>query len=219
MGKFNKFLSSLFLVILGIFLFSITIEYQTVGDFSFRLLPYEEYPGIGMYMPEIMFWGSIVLIVIIILALLFVIFSPKKVNKIEIKKDSGVLKFDKKAVENFALSIVEEESDILNPSVKAKMTKKKIKLLISGDLPDEDNIAAREQIVMDKIAVKFDKLLGVESKVETHIRFKNFDKKELKEIKDDKRKSEKEEKKKEREDRKLEKKEKEEPKQKQPRVK
>ncbi|OFI49338.1 hypothetical protein BG261_01785 [Floricoccus tropicus] len=174
MGKLSKLFCSILLILLAFVLFSVTITYQKFGDMPFTLIRYDSYAYIGKYIPQILFWLSLFFIALIIILLIFVIFAPKKTNRFKISKNKGSLVIDKKAIENFVLNIIKKDSDIENPSVKAKMYSKKIKLNISGDLQPGTNVIEKKEYLIDEISEKIASLLGVTSNIKSDIRFKNF---------------------------------------------
>ncbi|OFI47705.1 hypothetical protein BG262_08370 [Floricoccus penangensis] len=175
MGKLSKLFCSILLILLVFVLFSVTITYQSVGNLRYTLTSYENYDFIGKYIPQILFWLSLFFIALIIILLLFVIFAPKKTSSFKINKSKGSLVIEKKAIENFVLGIVKKDSDIEDPSVRAKMYRKKIKVQISGNLAPGTNVIDKKENLMEEISDKISSLLGVDSKIKSVIKFNDFE--------------------------------------------
>ncbi|MDN6640291.1 MAG: alkaline shock response membrane anchor protein AmaP [Tetragenococcus sp.] len=176
MGKVRKFLYSILLLGLFITLFFVFIENQQAIHLPVYFISMDDYPLLGPYVQPILFWLSVVFIAVAILLLLGTIFAPKKSNTLLIKRKNGKLKVQKKAVENFVMTIVREEPFIENPNVKAKLTRKKVKIKIAGNLRKAMRIPDKQNALVDEVKNEVSALLGTTDNIQTEVRLQDYQK-------------------------------------------
>ncbi|GLL50248.1 alkaline shock response membrane anchor protein AmaP [Tetragenococcus halophilus] len=87
MGKLGKSLISILLLLLVFISFFVLIENQDAVQLPIRFISMYDYPWIGMYMQQTLFWLSILLSVLAILLLIITIFYPKKKNNLILEQE------------------------------------------------------------------------------------------------------------------------------------
>ncbi|MCD1023895.1 alkaline shock response membrane anchor protein AmaP [Enterococcus sp. SMC-9] len=166
----------LLLVIFFLFfpLFHTLITTQYVAGWSFVLRPFTTYPLIGDAMGQFLFWSTAGLLILLIISIFVIIFFPKVSNELEINTENGTLTIQKKAIESYVLTAVKEEPFIANPSVKAVIKKKKIKIYVSGQMRKVFQTTQRQQALADKIKTDLNQLFGAKQEIVTDVIFKDF---------------------------------------------
>ncbi|KRL05167.1 alkaline shock response membrane anchor protein AmaP [Liquorilactobacillus oeni] len=124
-------------------LWAVIVLFQDTVSFPFYLDKVESYPLIGHYLPGFLFWVSVALGGLVILGILTVIFWPNLHDQLFLKKDSGVLKINKKALESFITQSALRSNFIHQPRVRIKLQRRRIRVTIDGSfspvvvLPEE----------------------------------------------------------------------------------
>ncbi|GEQ48776.1 alkaline shock response membrane anchor protein AmaP [Tetragenococcus koreensis] len=173
MGKLRKLLISILLLGLFITLFFVIIENQQAINLPIYFISMDDYPLVGQYIQPVLFWLSLVFIVLAVLLLIMTIFYPKKSNTLTIKHENGTLKVQKKAVENFVLKIVSKEPFIENPRVKVKMYKQKIRIKIAGNLRKSMSIPDKQNALVDEVKNEVSALMGTTDNIKTEVRLED----------------------------------------------
>lgn len=175
MTRTKKIISIILILILMLAFFSITTFYQYTENLSFRFLPLSKYPLIGQYFPGFLFWLSVILIAIGFLAILVILFYPKKLGKVKLKEDHGSLSIDKNAIKGFVESVVEQNSFISPPKVKVAMTKRKVKVKIKGDLKRTTDLVEKNERLVDQIESSLKQLIGLKQKIKIQVAYQGFE--------------------------------------------
>jgi len=171
MGKIRKLLFSIVLLGLLITFFFVLIENQQAIYLPVYFISMDDYPLIGSYIQIILFCLSVFFIGLAILLLLITIFYPKKSNTLVIKGKNGRLSVQKSVVENFVLETLKKEPSIENPRVKAKMSKKKIKIKIAGALRKTMRTTEKQNELVEQIRHEVSDLLATDAiKTEVYLK-------------------------------------------------
>lgn len=171
MGKIRKLLFSIVLLGLLITFFFVLIENQQAIYLPVYFISMDNYPLVGPYIQIILFCLSVFFIGLAILLLLITIFYPKKSNTLVIKGKNGRLSVQKSVVENFVLENLKKEPSIENPRVKAKMSKKKIKIKIAGALRKTMRTTEKQNELVEQIRHEVSDLLATDAiKTEVYLK-------------------------------------------------
>lgn len=176
MGKMRKLLFSILLLGLFITLFFVFIENQQAIHLPVRFISMYDYPGIEPYVQPVLFWLSAVFIVIAVLLLIVTIFYPKKSSTLTVEHKNGTLKIQRRAIENFVLKIVQKEPFIENPMVKAKMSKKKIRIKIAGNMRKTMSVPEKQEELVNEVKNEVSNLMGTTESIETEVRLQDYQK-------------------------------------------
>ena len=158
-------------------LFFTLVSSQKAVKLPFHLIDVREYPFFDNFLIIILFWLSLVWLVILLIALIVIIFFPSYRKQMKIKSESGALTIQKKAIDNFILCILKDEKFVANPSVTTIFKAKKIKIKIKGDIRGSDtNIIEKKKYLSTEIETKIKDLFGINERIQTVVTFKNYKK-------------------------------------------
>ncbi|AYW45978.1 alkaline shock response membrane anchor protein AmaP [Tetragenococcus koreensis] len=174
MGKLRKSLIGILLLLLIFTLFFVLVENQEAVQLPVRFISMYDYPWIGMYMQQLLFWFSALLLVLTVLLLVITIFYPRKKNTLVLEQGQGTLKIQKKAVENFVLQIVNQEPFVENPAIKVKMYNKKIRIKVSGYMKKVMAIPDKQNELVDEIQSQVSSLMGTTENIKTEVSLENY---------------------------------------------
>ena len=152
---------SLIFLLLSIFLsFVLVVNYQNAGELHYKLKAVSSYPIIGTYLPAIIFWLSTFFLCVLIVAWIVILFIPLNDKRIVFITSNGKLIISLKSIQNFVLYSLGQESQIIEPKVKIKMTRKKMKIYVDGYLADKENIVTHCDYYSTHIQQKVEQLIG-----------------------------------------------------------
>lgn len=117
---------------------------------------------------------SAIMVVSLIISLLILLFWPTQRSFNLIPKQSGQVKVTSKAVNGFILSSLNDLPYLNNAKVDSKLTKRHIKITVSGDLGAGENVANLLEDYLQKVKVDLKQLLGIEQKPKIRIKFTNY---------------------------------------------
>lgn len=111
------------IVLLLPLLFTNIVQNQYLANLSFKLIKMENYPFIGSYLPFYLFWGSILVMILLIILFCFILLYPRNRTEIRHSKSNGNLSIKKIAVEQFVLAALFQETWLKKPKVSITMKK------------------------------------------------------------------------------------------------
>lgn len=174
MNKGKKIFFVLIALILGTFLFAVFVNYQFVHSLNFEFVKPEDYPIVGDYIPNYLYWGSIIGMAIILFIIFWIVLRPDDVTSIKISEDGGRLEIRKSAIVGLIQSQV-SQSNLLNDSkVKVKMYKKNIKVRITGNVGNNVDVINQVNFLVRNIEVYIQKFIGLDTLVKVDVEFKNM---------------------------------------------
>lgn len=176
MKKISKLIITIGLLLLMLVFFAVIVFYQGVVNLPFHFIRLAHYPGIGSYLPPFLFWLSVVLLAICLIALLVCLFYPNKINVLTFKKDKGTLKIDKKAIKGFVSARLEDADFMAPPKVKVDMTKHKLKVKINGELKRTSDLYDKTEVLVSEIKKELKELIGVKQSVSVDVVYHGYKK-------------------------------------------
>lgn len=175
MKKLTKVVLIIGLILLFFPSFSTLIDNQAVLNLRhYQLLSFNEYPFIGEYMPQFLFWVSAGCLIFLILGILIVIFFPSDKSELRMDQEKGKLVVQKRAIENYVLEMVREEPFIADARVSTKIYKKKINVQVQGKMRKVFHITEKQAQLSEKIKQNLTQLIGNEEEISTKIVFKDL---------------------------------------------
>ena len=100
------------LIILDLLLLTLVLpmtwDYYNFMEYDWMTTTSSNIPFIGKYMTDYLFWGNIVLTVILILALIVILFYPLTYMDVQLTSNNGDLTLKKSAIEGFVGEKVKE---------------------------------------------------------------------------------------------------------------
>ncbi|HAP3831795.1 TPA: alkaline shock response membrane anchor protein AmaP [Enterococcus faecalis] len=125
-------------------------------------------------MAQFLFWISALLLILVFISLFVILLYSKVSSFIEKKVYSGKITIQKKVIENFVLIAAKEEPFLVDPTVKAVIKKKKIKIYVRGQIRKAFQTTERQTAFIRKVNTDLNQLFGVEQTILTEIIFKDY---------------------------------------------
>lgn len=118
-----------------------------------------------------LFWGGLVLTVVLIVGLFVITLWPKTFQLYRTSHNNGQLRVTKKAIDNFTLSSLQHEPFISDPKVTTKLSKNRIKVKINGALRPSSNAKLQGTLYAKRLEEDLKQLLGIEHdrKIDIHL--------------------------------------------------
>jgi hypothetical protein len=143
-------------------LFANIVQNQYLVNLSFEIIKMENYPFIGSYIPFYLFWGSILVITLLIVLFFFILLYPRNKTEIRHSKSNGNLSIKKMAVEQFVLAALFQETWLKKPKVSVTMKKNRIKIFISGSCSNtESNLLDQTTKLSLRVKQELSTFLGI----------------------------------------------------------
>ena len=152
MSKSKKILSLIFCILILTILIPILLDYHKVSGLELHLINWKRISFFGYYLSRYIFWGTLVLSILILLSMLVIIFIKQHLE-IELENAGGELKLKSSAIEGFVRSVVNENNFIKNPKVRVNSRKNKCLVYVEGEILPSDNIIQRTQSIKDEIGM------------------------------------------------------------------
>ena len=100
------------LIILDLLLLTLVLpmtwDYYNFMEYDWMTTTSSNIPFIGKYMTDYLFWGNIVLTVILIIALIVILFYPRTYMDVQLTSNNGDLTLKKSAIEGFVGEKIKE---------------------------------------------------------------------------------------------------------------
>lgn len=174
MSKSKKILSLIFLYLILTILIPILLDYHKVSGLGLQLVNWKRIPFLGYYLSRYLFWGTLVLSILILLFMLVIIFYPKQYLEIKLEDAGGKLKLKNSAIEGFVRSVVNENNFIKNPKVHVNSRKNKCLVSVEGEILPSDNIIKRTQSIKDEIGNGLTQFFGMNHGVKLVVSVKDY---------------------------------------------
>jgi hypothetical protein len=174
MSKSKKILSLIFCILILTILIPILLDYHKVSGLELHLINWKRISFLGYYLSRYIFWGTLVLSILILLSMLVIIFYPKQHLEIELENAGGELKLKSSAIEGFVRSVVNENNFIKNPKVRVNSRKKKCLVYVEGEILPSDNIIQRTQSIKDEIGNGLTQFFGLNHGVKLDVSVKDY---------------------------------------------
>jgi len=173
MRKISKVILVVGLLLLLLLFFFGMVATQQAVQLPFYLIPLAEYPWIGASMEMFIFWLSAGFACFALLAIIVVIFFPKRSDRLVIKHKNGQLVIQKKALEHFIVQQAEETAFIHQPSAKINIVKNKVSVILDGEMKQTADIPQKQERLVTAISANLQQLFGIESNIQTEVILKD----------------------------------------------
>jgi len=174
MSKSKKILSLIFCILILTILIPILLDYHKVSGLGLHLVNWKRISFLGYYLSRYLFWGTLVLSILILLFMLVIIFYPKQHLEIKLEDAGGELKLKNSAIEGFVRSVVNENNFIKNPKVRVNSRKNKCLVYVEGEVLPSDNIIKRTQSIKDEIGNGLTQFFGMNHGVKLDVSVKDY---------------------------------------------
>ncbi|AXX65214.1 alkaline shock response membrane anchor protein AmaP [Bombilactobacillus bombi] len=128
----------------------------------------------NQYIRYYLFFSGAVVLVFLIIILIVVLCYPTRRKFNLINKNYGRLTVTTKAINNFVKASLETEPYLKNPKVSSRLTKRHLKINVSGDLLSGSNAQAKFDKYLHNLEDDLRNLLGIEQKPKVSIKLTNY---------------------------------------------
>lgn len=111
-------------------------------------------------------WAATALFVLVLIAIIVVIFYPRRYSEIELANNKGKLKLKKSAVEGYVKTLVEAEGLMRNVNVVAELYKNSFKVNVRGKLLSQSEVLTTIERVKTDIETGLKAFFGIEQSVD-----------------------------------------------------
>lgn len=160
-------------LIFATFLFALLVHYQFVYPLNVYFIKPEDYPFIGSYLPFYLYWGSLVGMVMIALAIIGIIFKPTEVTSIKLSEGRGKLEIKKSAIVGIVQAQLSQSNLLKDSKIKVKMYKRKIKVRIVGSTSDNTEVVSQTNQFIKSVDTYIKEFIGLDTTIKTEVVFKN----------------------------------------------
>ncbi|WP_313630791.1 alkaline shock response membrane anchor protein AmaP [Enterococcus devriesei] len=159
-----------FLILLSIFVPVMAIYYFVASN-PFDLSALQEFVLSNTYAQIYLFWVAAALAILSLIAILIIIFYPKRITKFILHEQKGKLLLDKRAIEGYVRTSLKREDFMDTPKVNVTATKNKIKVNVRGQLKKTSSLIGRTDSWAQGVETHIRQLLGPEEKVNIKVKF------------------------------------------------
>lgn len=171
----KKVFSLIAVAFLAIFFIALLADHQlTKTILPFTLLRPRNYPVIGQYLAQFIFWGSLVILAILLISFLVISFWPTDRKTYLLKKGDSKLEIDRKAIDSFIEHVTDKTHWLTNTSVKSKLKRRKIKVNIKSTLRPVDNAKQKTEVLINDLKNELAQLLGLSDTKDIEISLEDF---------------------------------------------
>lgn len=114
-------------------------------------------------------WAAAVLFVLVLIAILVVLFYPRRYSEIKLADNKGALKLKKSAVEGYVKTLVEAEGLMRKPTVTASLYQNSFKVDVKGQILSQTEVLSTIEQVKKDIETGLKAFFGVEKTVDFNV--------------------------------------------------
>lgn len=176
MAKGLKIFYSLIGLVLLTILGNVIVLNQRFLDLqAFSWLPVDYRPTVFFreILAQYLLWAATILFVLVLVAILVILFFPRRYSEVELQDKQGKLKLKKSAVEGYVKSLVESESLMKNPKVTAHLYKKKFKVDVKGQVVPRTKVIANTEQLKKDVETGLKAFFGIEHDVDFSVKVKD----------------------------------------------
>ncbi|MCT1195685.1 alkaline shock response membrane anchor protein AmaP [Lactococcus lactis] len=168
------------LIILDLLLLTLVLpmtwDYYNFMEYDWMTTTSSNIPFIGKYMTDYLFWGNIVLAVMLIIALIVILFYPRTYIDVRLTSNNGNLTLKKSAIEGFVSEKVKENDYLKNSKIDVSLFKNKIKIYIKGEIIPRIEVAQKAQDLERGIAEGLKEFFGLDQAIKLKVEVVNLSK-------------------------------------------
>ncbi|RMC40333.1 alkaline shock response membrane anchor protein AmaP [Lactobacillus sp. ESL0233] len=117
---------------------------------------------------------SAIILLVLVVSLIIILFWPVQRYFNLIHKKDGQVKITSKAINSYVANSLNDLPYLNNPKVVSRLTNRKIKIKISGDLGAGENMAPLLDNYLEELNKNLKLLLGIDQKPKIKIKFVNY---------------------------------------------
>ncbi|WP_285017183.1 MULTISPECIES: alkaline shock response membrane anchor protein AmaP [Lactococcus] len=165
-----------YLILLSVIIPTLWMNFNA-QDFQWKVAEITQFPRLNQFTSEYMFWFSLFLGVLLTLTLIIILFLPKTYLNIILDSELGELTLKRSAIEGLVREKIEENQYIKNPKIKVLLFRRKIKVLVKGDILPRNKMLERTQYIGSDLQEYLETFFGLTHKLKLDIKIKGVDSK------------------------------------------
>ena len=174
MSKTKKILLLIFCILILTVFLPILIDYQQASDLGIQLFSWREW-SFAAFISKYIFWGTLILSVLVLSSILVILFYPKQYLDIQLGTKDDKLKLKNSAIEGFVRCLLDEHKMVKNPKIQVHTRKKKCFVSVEGTAVLSDNIANKFEVVQNEITQGLKEFFGIDREVKLEVSVKEYD--------------------------------------------
>ena len=174
MSKTKKILLLIFCILILTVFLPILIDYQQASDLGIQLFSWREWSFVA-FISKYIFWGTLILSVLVLSSILVILFYPKQYLDIQLGTKNDKLKLKNSAIEGFVRCLLDEHKIVNNPKIQVHTRKKKCFVYVEGTAVLSDNIANKFEVVQNEITQGLKEFFGIDREVKLEVSVKEYD--------------------------------------------
>ncbi|MDQ0221729.1 alkaline shock response membrane anchor protein AmaP [Streptococcus moroccensis] len=119
-------------------------------------------PAITPFSGQFIFWSSIILAAILLMALLILSFFPRPKTQVKLKDEKGRLLLTKSAIDGLVKATISNQVFMKNPSVSSKLYKNKIVVSVKGGIIPRQGAAEKAKAIEELLVQNLREFVGLD---------------------------------------------------------
>ena len=125
MSKTKKILLLIFCILILTVFLPILVDYQQASDLGIQLFSWREW-SFATFISKYIFWGTLILSVLVLSSILVILFYPKQYLDIQLGTKDDKLKLKNSAIEGFVRCVVVDDYELIkNPTIRVNVRRNK----------------------------------------------------------------------------------------------
>ncbi|MEY8458506.1 alkaline shock response membrane anchor protein AmaP [Lactococcus ileimucosae] len=168
-------------IVLDILLLSIVVptawDYYNLVKSNYKMSSSSQFLYIGEYVPAYLFWGNVVLALVLILALVITIFYPRTYIDITLSTQSGKLTLKRSTIEGLVREKVIENNYLKFPRIHVVLYKNRIEIYVKGEIIPRVEVTKKAQLLEQEIVDYLKVFFGLEQPLKIKVKVNAIEKK------------------------------------------
>ena len=173
MSKTKKILLLIFCILILTVFLPILVDYQQASDLGIQLFSWREW-SFATFISKYIFWGTLILSVLVLSSILVILFYPKQYLDIQLGTKDDKLKLKNSAIEGFVRCGGDDYELIKNPTIRVNVRRNKCFVYVEGRIITSDNVSTKCQSIQNEITQGLRQFFGLEREVKLEVLVKNY---------------------------------------------
>ena len=174
MSNSKKILLLIFCILILTIFLPILIDYHEVSDLGIQLFSWRQL-YLAFVISRSIFWGTLVLSVLVLISMLGILFYPIHYLEIQLAEKKDTLKLRNSAIESFVRCLVIDHRFMKDPKVHVNSRKNKCFVTVEGTILPSNNISNRCQVIQHEITHGLKQFFGIEREVKLEVKVKEVE--------------------------------------------
>ena len=154
---------------------------QTLVNFGWLKSYLNNLSSFWYYYNQTIFWLSLVLTISTLILMIAILFYPRDYSEVMLSEANGRLAIKKSAIENHVKAAIAASFYMDSPKVNVKLTKKKCKVTVKGDIINGVDVVNRTNALQKEIIDGLNAYLGLNHDIYLNVKVLNTEAEQHKE--------------------------------------